>query len=236
MQKKYPSCNSLAKIKLESKGGNATATRAQNTYETQDTEGLRDAGGARLSGGPVSSRQARTERCCPAPARHSPHRRRLAQPGTRGGLPGPSTAPLTWQPFLWWKPTTTMCSTGPRGGAAGGAPRFSMEPGDGRSGGYRPGRALAPPPDTEDRRDGPQPTALPQRPAGGGGAGPPSFPSPYPQPRCVPRLPAVLGCVRPCGRLAEETHVEKCLVLLKFKAISLKFRAILLKFQQGCCR
>lgn len=121
-----------------------------------------------------------------------------------------------------------MCSTGPRGRAAGGAPRFSMEPGDGRSGGYRPGRALAPPPGAEDRRDGPQPTALPQRPAGGGGAGPPSFPSPCPQPRCVPRLPAVLGC--------EETRVEKCLVLLKFKGALLKFKGILLKFQQGCCR
>lgn len=46
--------------------------------------------------------------------------------------------PLTWQPFLWWKPTTTMCSTGPR---------FSMEqPGDGRAGGCRRARALAPPP------------------------------------------------------------------------------------------
>lgn len=94
------------------------------------------------------------ERSPPAP-RDAPLRRRLPQPGrrrsARGRGPGEGRQearaerrgeghpqPLTWQPFLWWKPTTTMCSTGPR---------FSMEqPGDGRAGGCRRARALAPPP------------------------------------------------------------------------------------------
>lgn len=168
----------------------------QNTYKTQDTEGLGDApsaGGARLSGGPSPPGSPTRNHPCPAqgtpqPAPAGARRKGLAAgPSPQQAAPaqkpearsrGPAPVPLTWQPFLWWKPTTTMCNTGPRGGAAGGAPRFSMEPGDGRSGGYRPGRALAPPPGAEGRRDGPQPTALPQRPAGGGGAEPPSFPGP----------------------------------------------------------
>lgn len=125
-KKKNPSCNSLAKIKLESEGGNAT--RAQNTYETQDTEGLRDAGGARLSGGPVSSRQPRTARCRPAPAPHSPHRRRLAQPGTGAGSRGPAPRPSPGNPSCDGSPPPRCAALDPAEGRPAARPASPWSP------------------------------------------------------------------------------------------------------------
>lgn len=98
--------------------------------------------------------------------------REEARAERRGGSRGTAAPPLTWQPFLWWKPTTTMCSTGPR---------FSMEqPGDGRAGGCRRARlSLRPPGSGGDAA----PAACASAPRGPGGrarlSAPPSARPPW---------------------------------------------------------
>jgi hypothetical protein len=85
--------------------------------------GRHPAGWWRLTG---NTRLARHSSAKPEPPRlvaQSPEAHReegRGAPRRRGPV-------LTWQPFLWWKPTTTMCRTGPQGAPSLSRPDFSMD-------------------------------------------------------------------------------------------------------------